>query len=490
MSPMLYFVDYSLRFNAPDLRTLYLHIGLPKTGTSYLQACFYHSREKLQSLGLDYPFAQVDTYTMANGRQGVFIKGNGHVPLQDLSILATHLGMLEGQGGDVFFSSELFLEYPLHSNGGRDFVETARHHGFTQICILLFVREPLALFRSMNLQRSKAHDAVYFQPQEYSNRFIGYMNQALRYLEALEAFPEVSMTIRNFSRLRDRIVAVTESWLGIPEGTLARPSLDTLNRSLTADEDVLSDAIKRNMTRPYPVFGALAEQLPQLSTPMRWPSVEEQRYQHEGLRELLEAFTRRLPPDEPLVFEFREPSPPMTDVIFSGAQCEVFGPELSLTWDAVASGEGGIEALCRWMDAGAGFEPGITVTERLFRQLVPSDRITGSIDFFGIRPVTGRMLKGPAKQHIIGWVALDAEAGHSAEIVFLLIEEADGRCRLAPCDLMRRHDVVTAFGREGLEWCGFNSRNQVGWNGVGRLRLLVSHAGVWYHNENLTWDLA
>ena len=37
----------------PTSRRLYVHIGLPKTGTSFLQAALLHNREVLAEQGLD-----------------------------------------------------------------------------------------------------------------------------------------------------------------------------------------------------------------------------------------------------------------------------------------------------------------------------------------------------------------------------------------------------------------------------------------------------
>jgi len=47
------------------MKTVYLHIGLHKTGTSTIQFFLANNREKLAELGYLYPFKQVAHHNLA-----------------------------------------------------------------------------------------------------------------------------------------------------------------------------------------------------------------------------------------------------------------------------------------------------------------------------------------------------------------------------------------------------------------------------------------
>jgi hypothetical protein len=72
-------------------RTLYLHIGIHKTGTSYLQSCFHLSKDRLRAHGIDYPFSEVNPDTLSEGRGGLLIPGNAVGAFHDLPSLGDHL---------------------------------------------------------------------------------------------------------------------------------------------------------------------------------------------------------------------------------------------------------------------------------------------------------------------------------------------------------------------------------------------------------------
>ena len=46
-------------------RKVHLHVGTPKTGTSYLQHVLYHNRRLLHRNGIDYPADRFDAHFLA-----------------------------------------------------------------------------------------------------------------------------------------------------------------------------------------------------------------------------------------------------------------------------------------------------------------------------------------------------------------------------------------------------------------------------------------
>jgi len=56
--------------------TLYLHIGMPKTGTSAIQAFFHNNMDLLETLGYKYPYFQHKYPYISLNRNGHFLVGN------------------------------------------------------------------------------------------------------------------------------------------------------------------------------------------------------------------------------------------------------------------------------------------------------------------------------------------------------------------------------------------------------------------------------
>lgn len=306
------------------MRTLFLHIGHPKTGSTYLQLCFAASGDALHAHGLVYPF---DNPIVASHHPGSMVTdGNARQAFESLESLSRHLATLADDGRSVLLSSEyfeLYLSDPAHVPG---LWEVAVRHGFGRVSLLLFVRDPLERLLSGMLQ---THKIPFSRLPSFSCQkewLYNILTRWHRYLAALEAHPGMTATVRNYGRWRHRLEAVAEEWLGMPEGSLLRPPLGVVNRSLTPDEAFLVSAIKTRMAPPYPDLGwSLVARAPGLSAPIRWPSRELQEDVCRLCREPLEALNRYLPPDEPLVCEVREPSPPMEEVTFSGTQLAAVG---------------------------------------------------------------------------------------------------------------------------------------------------------------------
>ena len=92
------------------MRTLYLHIGHGKTGSSYIQSSLVLSRDALAAQGIAYPPYKTDAAAAAGGMSS----GNGKPLFQALesgwraALLAWRLARIEG---NVLLSSELLLRY-------------------------------------------------------------------------------------------------------------------------------------------------------------------------------------------------------------------------------------------------------------------------------------------------------------------------------------------------------------------------------------------
>jgi hypothetical protein len=308
---------------------------------------------------------------------------------------------------------------------------------------------------------------------------------------ALEGYPGITATVRDYGRYRHRLVAVAEAWLGVPEGSLVRPAVGQLNRSLTPEEAILLSAVKARMAPPYPDLGwSLVVQAPELPARIQWPSRELQEEIHLLVRDSLEALNRFLPPEESLSFEFREPSPPMEEAVFSGRQLAAIGPELSHGWDGLASRASGVAWLRRQMGDARGSSIGISKPDGFSIQIVEAEGMRGSIDRFGDASPEGRCFRVSGQGVVTGWAVVDPGRGWVGDAVFLFWEAPDGRARLHGCRPVRRPDVAAALGREGLIWAGFETMHPLDAGAAsGHLHLWVCHGGTMYRNASLVWEL-
>ncbi|CAN0511837.1 unnamed protein product, partial [Phaeothamnion confervicola] len=99
--------------NMSNERTLYLHIGCGKTGSSALQVWLNHQADVLRRLGVDYPSfgrRKLDDYaiTSGNGKKLIdaFAAGQGEALLQKLA---------RSSCDKVFLSSEAFQGMTVES---------------------------------------------------------------------------------------------------------------------------------------------------------------------------------------------------------------------------------------------------------------------------------------------------------------------------------------------------------------------------------------
>jgi hypothetical protein len=99
------------------MRTLFLHIGTPKTGTSALQWFFFQNRDLLKKVGITYPeFGIVDD---CHHRIGASFHHPdvrpSYIQYKDMLTLEEYADMIKAIDGDVLISSELIAHGDLAS---------------------------------------------------------------------------------------------------------------------------------------------------------------------------------------------------------------------------------------------------------------------------------------------------------------------------------------------------------------------------------------
>ncbi|MEI7056078.1 hypothetical protein WBG06_09715 [Nocardioides sp. CCNWLW239] len=128
------------------MKSIVIHAGLPKTGTSAVQAFLNTHIEELARTGIHYPRHSVDTNGISAGNAGALMERSGHLFVASPREVATTLAEFEASGcHTLLLSSEAFLpELP----GIADLLPP-------QARFVLYVRDPLAFLESDYNQRVK-----------------------------------------------------------------------------------------------------------------------------------------------------------------------------------------------------------------------------------------------------------------------------------------------------------------------------------------------
>lgn len=128
------------------MKSIVVHAGLPKTGTSAVQAFFHANTEKLAKAGIFYPQHTIDRNGISAGNAGSLMERSGHLFVASPDEIARTLEQFEASGcHTLLLSSEAFLpELP----GIAELLPP-------QARFVLYVRDPLAFLESDYNQRVK-----------------------------------------------------------------------------------------------------------------------------------------------------------------------------------------------------------------------------------------------------------------------------------------------------------------------------------------------
>lgn len=249
----------------PAHRTLYLHVGHGKTGSSYLQSAFAEQREQLSALGIDYPLTPQELLDATTS--GRISSGN-----------PSHLLYLEPQSlpigsGHLLFSFENFLEAFLEGRVDR-LDAFCEYQGITDTRILLFTRNPISHLCSEYQQHIKRNGAT-FSLDEYTEIY-DMPERVAAFLRLLGPRADTELTVLNYSRRSGDMLRPVEQWLGIPADTLFVSHRDTINRSLTPTELVFARELNLRLghTSQDIIADPLCHQLPNVAVAELRPGVE------------------------------------------------------------------------------------------------------------------------------------------------------------------------------------------------------------------------
>lgn len=222
-------------------RTLYLHIGMGKTGSKWLQKHWGLNRDFLQSNGIFYPLAEhenpMDVKSLTAGTGLDFLKD---LNLQN-KLVQESLNM---KCNSLLVSSEfVFNFFMFDSDGFFKAVEDLEKCGFKKIKILLFIRNIEELILSSYKQLVKVGykaEALSFNIQKHDeliqsiNFFYSKIIELIEWSRSRNELIEIG--IKNYSVHKNDLRQISSEWLNLElKDSMINDDL-IVNRSLTAGE--------------------------------------------------------------------------------------------------------------------------------------------------------------------------------------------------------------------------------------------------------------
>jgi hypothetical protein len=312
------------------MRVVNLHIGHGKTGSSFLQSALALTVDGLAEHKIAYPDM---TDSFANARAGKITSGNAHINQRPLLEYIREANRDADGDAALLFSNEGLFGYLLQGSS-RAALNRLAEEGF-RLRVLLYIRDPLdhaislyqqTVKRSGNTQYPDEYLASYTAPRE-----VGRVIQLLRETD-------IELQLSNYTRHRDRVLAVAESWLGLKKGFLIAPTNSMVNRSMSNAELVLQREFNKHLGRRSSslISDPLCNQLPNVKS--EYPALGRDDLETflERMRVMIDAVNKdlpageqyRLPDIDDAIKKFSSPNDAQK-LVFTQEQIEVIAKRVS-----------------------------------------------------------------------------------------------------------------------------------------------------------------
>jgi hypothetical protein len=312
------------------MKTLYLHIGHGKTGTSWIQSVLRLSSKELKKYGILYAIGPDHNILDPNK----ITSGNAVSLLESKESFESILESCHPKDNNsLLFSSESLFGHFLKVNA-QDFIdEAALKNGFERVEILLLIRNPISFVGSVWQQRIKRrgdHHISIENFKEYENDLrIDIFLLVEKILERLEMCKLVNLTVLNYSNCKDNLLNYLASWLKVPADILIVPSGKRVNRSMTYAELMLQKELNRTLgPSGHLISDPLCEKLTEIEPEIILPSLEVQEAIWSYLSETIKRINSRIPEEHRYHCDIRQPNPLPDTLIFSQTQIEVIAESL------------------------------------------------------------------------------------------------------------------------------------------------------------------
>ena len=305
------------------MRSLSLHVGHGKTGSSYLQSVLAHARQPLLDAGINYPTHN----SLKDARAGKVTSGNG-IRLMDAVIAQESDPVWFNHADHVLFSSEFLFDFFIDKKNHaaiRSFLDGAR---IEKIRILLFIRDPIEQVTSSYQQFIKRGGGT-LSADEFSRRFI-MPERVMEFLEFTDRHDDIEVVIRNYSRTRGDLARVLFDTFEIEPVEVTLPTR-AVNRSLTRAEFALQKSFNSVLGKSGElVADPLCNSIPDAVPCKIIPGLEAQKFLLERSGPAMAAINARLPKEEHYrlePIEKQENDDPQ--IQFTEREIDVFGTSIA-----------------------------------------------------------------------------------------------------------------------------------------------------------------
>ena len=305
-------------------KTLKLHIGQHKTGTSFLQSVLALSTEALAAVGILYP---TDKSTSRAASGGVSF---GNWP-SFMALLETPDLLDQMAEPVVLFSSEGFCENLPEPDFLDHFQRLVADDRIRAVEVLLYIRDPVAYAISYAQQLTKRAGMGLLEAEAIFAQVSG-PAAARSVMQVLDTVPKGRLTVLNYSVVRSRLTDSFADWLGFDAAALTVPPQGVVNRSMTPSEVMLIAAVNRGMEKASMTLAdALVNRLPDVTAQHLRPSLDAQNSYWDRIAPDVDWINARVPPDQAYLRprDLGPPVSPADSAGFSSAQIEVIGDVLA-----------------------------------------------------------------------------------------------------------------------------------------------------------------
>lgn len=270
-------------------KTLMMHIGSPKTGTSFLQSVLAGSIDVLKSHGIDYPEPRRLQQTAA----GNISSGNA----QQFDPFVEQPDLLrDNPAARLLFSAERFFNNLAQEPFQKDFARLLASSGVERVEILLFIRDPISFTMSSFQQEIKrGHTSQIDLSSHFAS--LNYPGQVSRVIDFLLTLPNVNLTVRNYSVVRTTLLEEFAIWLGVPVADMIKPPRKVVNRSMTTSELMLLRAMNQSVEASSgSIADAWCNRLPDVLSDDQRPPIEDQEALWDRLAKDIQQVNARVEP--------------------------------------------------------------------------------------------------------------------------------------------------------------------------------------------------
>lgn len=268
---------------------LIIHIGMPKTGSSYLQSIAAKNRDELSNMGIIYPHGRNDYAALA----GNISSGNGDV----LKILSPKKDTTNLLSNELFFLD--FEKTIAH-------IKNAIKSGIP-VRLVMLTRDLLPLLCSMwqqTIKRGGLHNVDIDHYLEAHART--WLAMILRWIHWCSA-NNVPLKTLNYSKVKNELAQnFFKECVGLKNiGSLQFYDEQPVNRSLTRSEIVLQQIANEYFGKASSaqVSDVLVNQCPTVKADIIRPSTEVALRVHDYTRPLLNRINHYLPRTQQLAFD-------------------------------------------------------------------------------------------------------------------------------------------------------------------------------------------